>query len=376
MIGASGSGCARKPRGKVERLMVEAKQSARASSRATSPASSPASWRLAFACGLIGALASAPAWGGDKDRPTSEGGTFSFTLENDIFSGTDRDYTNGFRIDYISERNDLIGIGRFAKEHLNPYFQADDWYMTYALGQTMLTPSDITDPNPPQNERPYAGWLYASIGVVADSGTALNSMVLDLGVVGPLSGAEQFQKYVHDIIDADKPVGWDGQLENEPAFRLLYEHKRRAFFDLNLPVADIGADLLPHANVSLGTLDTSVGVGVTARIGQDLLNDYGPPRVRPAVGAPGFFDGSDGFRWYLFAGAEGRAVARNLFLEGNTFNQIDGVSINRLVADFQLGAAIGFGGVEMAYTHVLRTEEYAAQDRFGEFGSVNIRTKF
>ena len=105
---------------------------------------------------------------------------------------------------------------------------------------------------------------------------------------------------------------------------------------------------------------------------QELLDT----RVRPAVGGPGFFKSQDAFSWYLFAGAEGRAVGRNLFLEGNTFDQRDGVTINRLVADFQLGAAVRVGPVEMSYTHVLRTEEYAAQDGFAEFGSINIRTAF
>ena len=80
--------------------------------------------------------------------------------------------------------------------------------------------------------------------------------------------------------------------------------------------------------------------------------------------------------WYIFAGAEGRAVGRNLFLEGNTFDQRDGVTVHHFVADVQVGAAVRLGPVEVAYTHVLRTEEYAAQDGPAEFGSINLRTQF
>ncbi|MEM9724050.1 MAG: lipid A deacylase LpxR family protein [Pseudomonadota bacterium] len=307
--------------------------------------------------------------------PISEGGALSVTVENDLVADTDRDYTSGVRLDYITPRNQLSPFGDVAKRQLNPWLKAEDWYEIYAVGQTIFTPTDISAP-PARGDRPYAGFLYGSFGVAADSGDQLNTVVLDVGVVGPLSGAEQTQKYVHDIIDAAKPVGWDLQLENEPAFRVLYEHKRRAFLDLSLPFFDLGVDMLPHANVSLGTLDISAGAGVTLRLGAGLLDDYGPPRVRPAVGAPGFFSTNRFFRWYLFAGAEGRAVGRNLLLEGNTFGGRDGVTINPFVGDFQVGAAAGLGAVELSYTHVLRTEEYAAQPGFAEFGSFNIRTKF
>ena len=168
-------------------------------------------------------------------------------------------------------------------------------------------------------------------------------------------------------------------MENEPAFRLIDEQKRRALVHVAapLPFIELQEDILPHATLSLGTVDTSAALGFTIRFGEELADDYGPPRVRPAVGGPGFFsDNSDWMSWYVFAGAEGRAVGRNLFLEGNTFNQTDGVTVHRFVADMQLGAAVRLGGVEMAYTHVLRTEEYAAQDGPAEFGSINIRTKF
>lgn len=309
--------------------------------------------------------------GADPER-----GAFSFTFENDIVSGADRDYTNGVRLDYISPKNDLTLFGAAARENLGWLSGADAWYETFAVGQNIYTPSDITDPNPPPGERPYSGFLYGSYGLVADRGDQLDTIAIDIGVVGPPSLAEPTQKFVHELINSDKPMGWDNQLETEPAFRVIYERKYRYNYDFDLPVIDLGVDAAPHFNVALGTIDTSVGVGGTVRIGQDLGDDYGPPRVRPAVSSPGFFVNQDGFSWYLFAGAEARFVGRNLFLEGNTFGQQDGVTINRVVADLQVGAALQVGAVELSYTHVLRTEEFKAQDRMAEFGSLNIRTKF
>ena len=66
----------------------------------------------------------------------------------------------------------------------------------------------------------------------------------------------------------------------------------------------------------------------------------------------------------------------NIFIEGNTFGGVDGVEPNRFVADIQAGIAVQLGRVELSYTQVLRTEEYAGQDGMSLFGSVNLRTRF
>ena len=306
----------------------------------------------------------------------SPGGTASITFENDLFGNADRDYTNGIRFDYISERNELPWLGRVARRNLGWMTDARDWYMTYAIGQNMFTPSDIELTIPAEGERPYAGFLYGGIGLAADSGNRLDVVALEIGMVGPSALGEETQKLVHNIVGAAEPEGWDTQLQDEPGFRLTFERKFRFQSDIPLDVMDLSAGFAPHFNLSLGTIDTSAGIGGTFRIGQDLADDYGPPRVRPAVSSPGFFRNEDGFSWYLFAGLEGRVVARNLFVEGNTFQGVKGVDPSRFVADVQIGAAIQLGDVEFAYTHVIRSQEYEIQDKLSDFGSLNLRYKF
>lgn len=306
----------------------------------------------------------------------SEGGTYSFTYENDVFAGNDRDYTNGVRADYLTPRNDLPLWGRVARRNLGWLTDANEWYATYGLGQNIYTPSDISLADPPAGERPYAGFLYGSVGIVADRGDRLDTIALDFGVVGPASQSDDVQRIVHAIIDSPDPKGWDHQLRNEPGFRLLYERKYRFLYDFGLDLLDLDVDAAPNLSVALGNVDTSAGAGLTLRIGDNLDDNYGPPRVRPAVAGPGFFETADGLGWYLFAGAEGRLVGRNIFVEGNTFRDSRGVEANLLVADFQAGMALQYGPVEMTYTHVLRSPEVKGEKSFAEFGSVNFRFKF
>lgn len=315
----------------------------------------------------------------DEDKPphaVSEGGTFSATFENDIFGGSDKDYTNGVRIDYLTPRNELPLWARFARRNLTWLTDAGEWYATYGLGQNIFTPSDISLETPPGDDRPYAGFLYGSIGVVADRGDRLDTIALDLGVVGPAAQADEVQSLVHGVIGAQDPKGWDTQLENEPAFRLLYERKYRFLHDFEMDFLDLEVDLAPNFSLALGNVDTSAGAGLTLRVGDNLDDNYGPPRVRPAVAGPGFFESADGIGWYLFAGAEGRAVGRNIFVEGNTFRDGPGVEPTPIVADFQAGLALQYNGYELTYTHVLRSPEFEGQDAFAEFGSVNLRLKF
>ena len=325
------------------------------------------------ACLLAGAAAAEET---RAPHPVSEGGTYSFTFENDIFGGDDRDYTNGVRIDYVSPRNELPFWAGFARRNLRWLTDAGDWYATYAIGQNIYTPADISLDDPPPGDRPYAGFLYGSIGIAADRGDRLDTIALDFGVVGPAAQADHVQRFVHGLIGAKEPMGWEHQLENEAAFRLLYERKYRFLEEVDLGLFDLQVDAAPNFSLALGNVDTSASTGLTLRIGDRLRDTYGPPRVRPAVAGPGFFDGDGGLGWYLFASAEGRLVGRNIFVQGNTFEDGPGVDPERLVADFQAGLALQYNGVELTYTHILRSPEFHGQDGFTEFGSVNLRFKF
>jgi lipid A 3-O-deacylase len=88
--------------------------------------------------------------------------------------------------------------------------------------------------------------------------------------------------------------------------------------------------------VTAGNIMTFGDVGGLLRIGKGLQADYGPIRVRPALSGTDYFDAAalDGeVGWYFFASAQGRAVGRNIFLDGNTFRRSLSVSKKNFVAD-------------------------------------------
>jgi hypothetical protein len=105
---------------------------------------------------LLVVLLAAPAAAEEvrPEFPASKGGTYSFTFENDIFGGDDRNYTNGVRLDYASPRNDLPFWARSARRNLRWLADAGECYATYGLDQNIYTPADISRAEPDPDDRP------------------------------------------------------------------------------------------------------------------------------------------------------------------------------------------------------------------------------
>jgi lipid A 3-O-deacylase len=310
-------------------------------------------------------------------RPLHEdpGSFISFELDNDVFANTDRGYTNGFRFAYTSSETGTPDWLANAARAFPLFPDAAPIRSTLSFGQNLYTPKDISLHDPDPNDRPYAAWLYGSAAVLADSGDRLDRLELQLGVVGPYAIGEQVQNTVHSIIGSKKARGWNHQLHNEPGVILSYERTWRSLYAA-APLG-IGFDLSPYVGASLGNVLTQASVGATARLGFDLPADYGPPRIRPSVPGSDFFIPTSGFSWYLFASIEGRAVARNIFLDGNTFEDSPHVTKNPLVGDLQIGLAVQVYDLRLAYTHVYRTQEFEEQkDHFSQYGMFTASWRF
>ena len=122
----------------------------------------------------------------------------------------------------------------------------------YIVGQNMYTPRDISLADPPPDDRPYAGWLYATIGLGVESAGQTDFFALTVGVVGPASLAEQSQKAIHEITGSPHPQGWDTQLKNEPGIELAYQRRWRNVATGTF--AGLELDLTPHAGGALGNV--------------------------------------------------------------------------------------------------------------------------
>jgi lipid A 3-O-deacylase len=322
---------------------------------------------------LIAALlsvAACPALAADG----TEKGTFSVLFENDIFYSSDHDYTNGVLLAYTTAPQDTPDWAvRTAR--LLPFFAQDgDVRTRYALGQDIFTPHNLHLANPPPTDRPYAGFLYGAFGLASDTGTNLDQLQVTLGVIGPASLAEDTQKWVHSIIHGADPQGWSTQLRDEPGLVIQYERSVK----LIPPQSLLGLvfDAEPHYGIAVGNVYDYVNAGAMARLGFNLPKDYGPLRIDPSLPGSGFFEPTGDIGGYIFAGVDGRAIGRNLFLDGNSFEQSRSVDKLNLVGDLEMGAAVTFRAFELSFTHVIRSREYSTQKAADQFGAVNLSVRF
>ncbi|MDB5735038.1 MAG: hypothetical protein JWN16_1675 [Alphaproteobacteria bacterium] len=308
------------------------------------------------------------------NAPDTEKGAFSILFENDIFFNTDHDYTNGVELAYTTAPNDTPDWAT-SIAHALPFFtKKGDVRTRYALGQDIFTPNNLAAVNPSTRDRPYAGFLYGSLGVVADSGVHLDQLQVTLGVVGPASLAQDSQNFVHDIIHDQDALGWHHQLRDEVGVIINYERA----FKIIAPRSFLGGvfDVEPHYGFAVGNVYDYANAGVMARFGINLPKDYGPLRIQPSLPGSDYFEPTAGFGAYVFAGVDGRAIARNLFLDGNTFESSRSVQKMNLVGDLSFGAAVTFDSFRLAFTRVIRSREYKTQASQDQFGAVDLTFRF
>ena len=224
------------------------------------------------------------------------------------------------------------------------------------------------------DDRPYAGHLYGALSLGRATATTQTLAELQLGVVGPAALGEQVQNNYHRLINVRRLNGWDRQLKDEPTANLLLERRWRVGLGR---VGDWDTEVIPSVTAAAGNVAIYAGTGAMLRIGQGLEADWGPARIRPGLAGSAFFQPGRDFGWYAFIGVDARLVGRDLFLDGNTFRD-GGPSVDRrsLVGEAQIGAAVYWGGTRLAYTQVVRSEEFYGQRGTQTFGSISVSFRF
>lgn len=322
---------------------------------------------------VLGALLllAAPCLGQDAPRIAY----WSLQVENDLWgSGADRHYTHGTKFSLAPAREAPEWLKRIGG-HI-PFFRPGyDRGVEFSVGQNIYTPDDIENPNLIVNDRPYAGWLYASfklLGILEETADYRESNGFDLtiGVVGPSSLADDLQRRYHKLIDTRTPRGWDHQLHDEPGINLTYTRIWERFGRLGPSWLEYS--VAPHVVGALGNIYTYAGGGLMLRVGRHLRNDIGPPSISPGFPGTAYFRSSEAFSAYLFAGVEGRAMLRNIFLDGNTFEDSHSVKRKVGVGDFQVGAALRWHRVRLSFTNVFRSKEFDGQRKPSEYGAINL----
>lgn len=289
------------------------------------------------------------------------GHTVSFQIEND-FLFSDRYYTNAVKLNY-TERGDDWWASRmqFAALKLFGFGQDAEFYQSASFGQEMYVGHDIKNPNPPPDDRPYAGWLYMAAGAHAATKDTLDSLSVSLGIVGPQSFAGDIQKAYHDIIGADRPMGWHNQIKNEPGIIISYNHSQRL---IDYAIADnFRTDFIGSLGVNLGNVDTEGRIKALWRFGFNMPYSFDASRMDSSLSQDVEWTGAGRADWhlYMYAGATARFVAYDITLDGNTFADSRSVASKWLVGESNIGISARYKMVELCLNWSVRTQDFNTQ---------------
>ena len=335
--------------------------------------------RLYLSVALFFSLVGIPAHAGSlEDNPWGH----MLFFENDLFNGTDSNYTNGVKYSLISP--DLSphakkgNIPRKALEmiHRLPFLKESgpefSHKVEFSVGQNIYTPADTSRKDLVFDDRPYAGWSYFSLAYhrqtrFMENLDFLDSVEVQMGLIGPQAFGEEAQNSVHKLRDIPIAEGWDNQLKNEPGLVVAFERKWRF-----TPKARglLNVDAIVHAGGALGNVATYINSGIEARVGLNLARKFGVSLIRPAGST--LFTPDNKPSLYLFGAVDGKFVMQDIFLDGNTFTDSHSIDKKNWVADFAVGASASYRNLMLTYTHVTRTREFVGQEEPHDFGSISL----
>ncbi len=324
-----------------------------------------------------------------QDSNAPDFGIFTLYSENDAFAGTDSNYTGGAKFTltrplFRGEEDDALHSQWYYPliSHL-PFIKKPEFQLarSLSLGLTIFTPEDLRRQDLIEDDRPYAGFLYFAFGLHARSSDRSHALEINTGIVGPHSSGEQVQKEVHKLTGSTRPRGWDNQLEDEFALEVIYETKWKLLH------SDVGNgfayDLIPHLGGRIGNVHIYANGGAEFRFGWYLPNDFGTCPIRPGCESHHTFDRLDNdvsqagrFGVHTFIALDGRAVARDIFLDGNNFRDSHEVDKNFFVADIMAGVGLTSGRLKLTYAFVYRSEEFKKQDEEQRFASLTFAYTF
>lgn len=203
------------------------------------------------------------------------------------------------------------------------------------------------------NDDPFGGAPLSAL-------TSRPGARVDLGEAGTLevailddTGSDPARRLFSPRGDAYSPVVID-RGEREATVAVNYERR----FEASGLGEDLDVSFTPRAAISVGPDGSAAGAGAEVRIGQYLEGEI--------EAAP---------RWYVFAGADRRALTYDPS-KGVDFPNAMQLAQRQVVGDAQAGIAIRVGETDLSLAYVRREYKHVAGvtsfDETEEFGAVSI----
>jgi lipid A 3-O-deacylase len=269
---------------------------------------------------------------------------FRVYYENDFFTGTDRDYTQGILLEWVNP-----SIRHFPLTHL--LWRPKHSMVKYglALENNGYTPNHLDFAQIQYGDHPYAGVILLKTFL-----TAVNtdrhervSTTLSTGLIGPWAGDEDMQKDIHHWIHYIQPLGWGNQIKNDIAldYQVNYEREFLSWKDY--------FSLSSYTMARAGTLSTKASAGITAMLG-NFYSSFSPAKKEPAKK----------IQFYVYDLPACNVIGYDATLQGGLFDRssvytIPEKHINRITFVNRWGIVVIFRKLYLEYYQSGSTREFS-----------------
>ncbi|QPH39611.1 lipid A deacylase LpxR family protein [Pedobacter endophyticus] len=288
---------------------------------------------------------------------------FGFKTENDAYLATrnDRYYTNGL---FIYFRR-AIDSTKYSSKIEKKTFEI-------SVGQKMYTPYWGMVPKAENQDRPFAGYLYAgaAYAVFFNDESAIKTSV-ELGTVGPSSLAEKGQEFLHKTVGFYTPAGWEYQIKNEVAANLAANYSK-----LLIRSSDRSVDLVGQGYANLGTTFSGLGASVLFRAGR--LNQLFNSASYNAVIGNSRTEAFNKSEFFFYVKPQLNFVAYDATIQGSLFNSNSPVTfgVKPIVFEQQFGVNYSSQRFTIDFNIIFKTREVKSSAKAQNYGGLSLYYRF
>lgn len=246
---------------------------------------------------VIPALISGELWSQDSGANRQ---WLRLELANDILFQTDKYYTNGLNLAYLTEKE-------FTPQRIIHFLHGSAVISisSYSLRQEIFTPEKRKPGEYDGTDRPFAAYLLlGSRKTSLNPGNQLRiTSQMEIGLLGKYAGGEYIQNAVHGALPSSGYVyGWDEQINSDIALNYGIELEK-GLFDYRV----IG--MSGHVSALAGLPYTGLGSGIILRAG-----DYSDYFLNLGLYS------HENLKFYAYTGLDLNIILHNATIQGGWLN--------------------------------------------------------
>lgn len=283
---------------------------------------------------------------------------FRYSYDNDYFTSTDKDYTQGYNFELVTPF--------FRKNPANYLFfkpKNSEYKYGLSIEHIGFTPDNIKSQEIQFGDRPFAAAIMLKSFIIATDTVNKTRIIssLNTGLIGPGAFGKEMQVAIHEQTGNAIPHGWSNQIKNDIVINYEISHEKQLVRFRNL------FSLQSNATARVGTLFTNVSVGLNATFG--IINS-------PFTA----MKNKNKFQLYLYSQPLVSAIGYDATLQGGLFNDkspytIPNSDINRFTAQHNYGVVLQTRSLYFEYSRTAITREFETS-RSSKWGGIRIGFKF